>query len=802
MIKSRRIFGRMTLIAGCLLLTIATVYSLRSAQAIGTWSGAVALTPTDRGAIFPEIAVDSTGVIHVVYVETSTDLNGSRTISYKNNKSGTFSAPRSLSSPFTFVGDPSISLITIGGTVRVHVAYTARQDAGSNLTTRVYHAVSNDGGTNWAAGTTVAPNLVGFSPSVHVDQTGVAHIVFGGYEGLNNGQPIINIFYSTNPSGSWSAPQKIASREDGNSYNSFPAITTTYVNNVLTVHVFYMGQVHNAGEFGKWVYSMRKVGAGGWSVPAVRGTTAANFPKLVAVGSAVYATWQGSVGATTDIEPFYSVSADNGSTWSAPVSRGTNTSAQGSRPDIARAANNSVMIVWDEGFQTSDNKTDIWANYSPNGAAWASATPVYKAPGFSLESDVAGSCDEFHAVWHDSVSGPYRIFFSQTGLACGTTILPTPTPVPPTATPIPPVNFTLTRTSVSPTTTPNINASLANFEGSPNEMRYSPTPFAANDTTVGWIGLQAAITVNTSSAVANCGVTIYAQVRNTNTGQVSTVKSVSAVVDTAVQSQAMIYTMEHAPQPRPAGTKAPNEQDFAPDGVDPNYTRSMTFVYRIPQEPVPCVGIKSYKVESFVRSPSPFPNLEEGIAPFQPFSTGLDVGGIGSPEQTVTANVVLTDTLNNQAAFAKTVFYDDDPPILANGGSISFTNGLTSAISVVPITFDADVTDDGYTNAAPANQKYWGVWVVATANATMPTPAVFAQYGRVHYVAPGSEQVDYISLTNDSALALREPGTRFVHIRFLDGAGNYSEQGITSPQITLSNPFQEGLRTYLPVIAR
>jgi hypothetical protein len=119
----------------------------------------------------------------------------------------------------------------------------------------------------------------------------------------------------------------------------------------------------------------------------------------------------------------------------------------------------------------------------------------------------------------------------------------------------------------------------------------------------------------------------------------------------------------------------------------------------------------------------------------------------------------------------------------------------------VPIQFNASVTDDGYTNGAPANRKYWGVWVVATNSPALPSAQVFAQYGKAHILDPGATSLKSVNLTNDSP-GMRQSGARYVHLRFLDGAGNYSVAGITSAPVMLSDPFVDGTRSYMPLISR
>ncbi len=799
--KSRRISNRMVLFTGCLLLIMLATYSIRSAVAIGGWSGASALTGTTTAGVYPDIAVDSTGVIHVIYEETGTNLNGDRFIKYTNNKGGTFSAARNLSGPRKFSNSATLSVVTIGGVVRIQVTYEGRIDPGKLLTTHVFSIASNDGGTTWGPNIDVTPNLTSFKPTVHIDATGTVHVVYAGFED----QSFLNIFYSYNAGGGWSAPQKIASRKDGDSYNNFPTIESTYINNVVTLHMFFMGQDTGGGEVGKWVFSLRKVGAAGWTAPVVRGTGGANFPKLVAIGSTVHATWQGVVSGS-DVEPYYSVSADNGVSWTAPVSRGTNTSPQGNRPDLARATDNSLMLVWDEGFQNAENppKGDIWSNYSPNsGVSWTGAKPIYQAPSFSLESEVAGSCENYHTVWHDASSGFFRIFFSQTGPAISGSCVPTATPTPsstPTPT-TPPVDFTATRTSASPTKDANVTVQLANYQGSPNQLRYSTTPFGAGDAVPDWGPVPGTNTfsLNVSSAInSSCTATIYIQMRNSTSGAFSLVKEITASIDTAVQSDVAIYSIQQSPFR--AENKVVSGQINAPDGGDPYYTRDRTFAYIIGQEPAGCSQISKHSVENLNPPAASYPY--GGYAVFMdPFDENPDSnGGVLYNEQAVQPTVMVTDTLGNVKTVHSNLFYDDDPPVLTAGGTSAFPIGVASDSLAVTLVFTASVTDDGYQNAAPTNKKYWGIWIVATKTATAPTPATFQQYGQVRKLPAGATSLKNVLLVNGQT-DMSVYGIRYVHIRFLDGAGNYTEEVITSPQITLNQGFK-GILTYLPLLRK
>ena len=132
---------------------------------------------------------------------------------------------------------------------------------------------------------------------------------------------------------------------------------------------------------------------------------------------------------------------------------------------------------------------------------------------------------------------------------------------------------------------------------------------------------------------------------------------------------------------------------------------------------------------------------------------------------------------------------------MSNGGTITLPTTST-LVSVIPVDFTAVVTDDGYLNTAPADKRYWGVWVVASTSASLPNPQDFLQYGDVIGLADGATHVNFVRLVN--ALTGTQAGPRYIHMRFLDGAGNYTETGLSSQVISLQ-PGYTGLLHFLPI---
>lgn len=492
---------------------------------------------------------------------------------------------------------------------------------------------------------------------------------------------------------------------------------------------------------------------------------------------------------------FYATRPISGGAWNiAKLTEGGNI---GQPPSVATDESNTVHVTWNA---PGAGQRDLFYTRKLPGSGWLS--PAINVTGNNLfnanHSLVAKSSDgssRAHAFTETWYSGDTDVRIEHHVVASGgVTPSPTATP-PPTA-----VDFTPTRTSPSPTKDANVTVALTNLVGSPNQIRFSATPFAANDAAPAWQTLQTSFNINVANALNGCTATIYIQARNTTTNTASTVKTIAAVVDNGIQADVNIWPMQNLP----AGARPPAQrpsQPNAPDAGDPNYTRDVTFYYRISEEVAGCAKLDKYLAETYLFDPTAYP--DDGFVPFNPFIGGGDSNGIGFPEQQVEATILVTDTVQNSQTFTRMFTYDDDPPILADGGSLRFPNITNNASDflAVDVEVTASVTDDGYTNSAPADKKYWGVWIVATKTPTLPDAKTFQQYGHIRQLEPGATRIKTVLLVNDSDPNMRTEGTRFVHVRFLDGAGNYSDKGITSPEITLNKGFK-GIPTFLPIIAR
>jgi hypothetical protein len=753
-----------------------------AAPQLVTWGPTQVRSTTDGLTdTYSAIDYDSAGKIHVAWYEYGT-TSGSTRLLYTNNVSGSWIAPYEVSAGVATGAEPLLDMKI--ETNHVHFLYilaTTSQVAHRYLTL-TGSSITRSGAVS------ISGTQKGANPELVIDRDGKVNAFY--ITRATDTDPY-QVYHKVWVGGSWGGLARIP-RPD-NIIQKFPNVVAT---NDGKLHLAFLS---NGDTFRYYIFD-----GNSWAESTVIYSGKAKQIHLATNGTTVFALYSAQPGNFHNI---YFRQGGYGS-WTNEMLLSSGTTYDENPFGYYNQARNTFFAFWMSGGSTADTRLVV-REYSLGGA-WSN---VVDLGGVKVQYPrAAGSAESVSVVWQDKVSGTYDIRMRTT--VTGSTPTPTsviPPTVPPTIQPtVTPsatlVDFDFTRTSASPTNNANVGVSVTPKLGNPNQMRYSLTPFAANSSLPAWQALQTAFTVNTSTAIVNCGVAIYAQVRDSTTGSASPVRAVTAAVDTTIQSTATLYTMESQPSAnRPADVLS--EQPFAPNGGDPNYTRSFAFNYHFAQEPATCSGLKSYQVETYTMSPAPMPSVVDGFAPFNPFNSAADTNGVGLPEQTIIANLTLTDTLGNKTAFTKTIYYDDDPPVLSPGGSITFPSGTSTNLSLTSISFTAVVTDDGYTNSAPATKKYWGAWIVATKSATLPGPEVFAQYGKVHALDAGGTTLAGVNLTNDynqelPVPAMRTAGARYVHMRFLDGAGNYSEAGITSPAITLNGPFVDGALRFMPRVSK
>jgi hypothetical protein len=733
----------------------------RTAQAADGWSSAEQLT-NDEIALFPDIVIDSQNVTHIVYTQTP-DFNTSRIVRYINNRGGSWSAPFTLSAPGLFADLGRLSTVTINGQVNLAVVFKAK--TGKNDTSRIYYRLSSDGGSTWGPQEQIS-NVASYEPAVLLDDTGQPHVLF-----THNPGSTLDMAYVTKVNGTWTAPVLI--NTGATKFNRDASLGYTRSNGTLTLHATYMGGA-SGDEGDKHIFTTRKVGAGGWEAPRQRlSNSGGGFPELVTdFQSKVYGVWQVSSSAYF-YEPYFARSLDNGANWTTSQAVGSLTGDIGQVPSIARTPSGVVAVLWEDEYRTSDKKRDVFARVSADdGANWSDVQNISPSPGYSRNIAAAANAAGFQAVWHDERKGSYQIYRSLYNVGGGGVVTG------PSATPLLDSGLPITRNSV-------VAVSFSNVTGSPDGVRYhwDSAPTDADP----WVAFTSPLTVQgpTGVTAAACQPHIlYTQVRKSTT--VGAVAQDSEIFDIGVQANVNILNRHLAGLPT---TYSLSTQDVftgpggngASDG-DPNYTRERSFYLGISGF-ADCSGLSTFAVTG-----SESGNIANNFyanAPALP-------GGIAPGAHEISVEV--KDALGNADTIEKTLIYDPANldttgsqtntlglPVLGSGGSVAANNAnsIIRSLSFQGIS----VTDNLYGQQPnlpqlPSGKQFWGVWMANTTSANTSVDDPSLNWYPVRVATPDSNftvtwnifaglNVPYAELRN-------RPGTYYVFVRFLDGAGNAS----------------------------
>jgi hypothetical protein len=756
------------LMIAALVVTTFAAPAARVAQAADGWSSAQRIT-SNRQAIFPDIVIDSQGVSHVVYTETP-DFNSSRIVRYMHNRGGSWSGPVTLSSAGLFADLGRLSTVTINGQVYLAAVYKAR--TGNNVTSRIYYRLSTDGGVTWSAEERIT-GQTGFEPAVTLDPSGQPHVVYS-----HAPSTALELAYITKVNGAWTGPVIL-----NPSFAAFSRDTTigyTVANGQLTLHVAFMAGA-NGDESSKRIYSTRKVGGGGWEPARERqSNTGGGFPKLVTdFQSRVYGTWQVNSSAY-GYEPYFSKSLDNGVNWTNPRAVGSLTDVIGQTPAIARTPSGTIAVLWEDQEMTSDGRRDILGRVSTDdGENWSRVLRVSQAPGMSRNVAVSVGTGGFRAVWHDDRDGTYQLYTSTYGAD------------------VTPIGVSAIPQVAEPVTT-NASQVTVNFNtvtGGPTQVRYSwdAPPTDANP----WQAFAASITVPRPAGVGSlCDLRVlYTQVRNGSS--IDTARMTGAIFDLSVQATVAAFNpYQWSGLPTSAlGTEA--EQEPGAWGGDPTYTRISQFYLDINGEN-DCAGLKSYTVSGG--------GTQQELAS-NSFQSKVTLPGNSQPGAR-TFSIALTDKLGNVINPQFTMTYDpptpDGLPKIVDG-EVAADNNTNSIIRTLTFS-NLNVTDNlyGQRENLPDGKQFWGVWVANSKDNNAPDPKVEPNKWSAIEIADPTASQPKVTWSIFSGLgqggATNQPGTYYVHVKFLDGAGNPSAETI-STQVTLEEGY-EVPGTFAPMIQR
>jgi len=192
------------------------------------------------------------------------------------------------------------------------------------------------------------------------------------------------------------------SNDNGTSFEPKIAVSTTNVyivwrdNTPGNFHIYFKASHVNGTKF-KPVIDLS-------NHPSVQ-TGVSIGPVLAATGRHVYVAWSLKTSTSQDI--FFSASHNNGSSFKLPIDL-SNGTGQAIGADIVSSANH-VFVTWDS--VVGKNHEAFFTVSRDNGTTFSSPFNVSNNTGISLEPVLAVFRNSVYVVWRDNKPGNYDIFF-------------------------------------------------------------------------------------------------------------------------------------------------------------------------------------------------------------------------------------------------------------------------------------------------------------------------------------------------------------------------------------------------------
>ena len=347
-----------------------------------SWSAAVNLSEPGEGASNPRIALDGSGVAHVVwnrYDGSDTRVQYTRSV----NGGASWSVPVNLSTAGVSSQNPEIVL---GGSGTI-IAVWRGSDGNNDI---IQSSRSSNSGVSWS--TPVDLSLTGQdarSPQIATDGSGNVVAVWLRSDGSNQ---ITQSSRSTNGGVSWSTPADLS--ESGID-SSQPKVAVDGSGNAVAAWL--------RDPWGDTILQSSRLLAGGvsWSTPAnvsTAGNSAAT-PQVAVDGEGnVVALWRYYGVGGTIIQS--SRSANSGASWSVPVQISVSGTSS-DNPQVTTFGSDNAVAVWQ---QSNGSITTIrFSQSTDGGASWSVPTEISGPSQASFLPVVAvyGS-DNAIALWRTS----------------------------------------------------------------------------------------------------------------------------------------------------------------------------------------------------------------------------------------------------------------------------------------------------------------------------------------------------------------------------------------------------------------
>jgi len=373
------------------LLALGLFLLAQSAQA--DWQPAKRLTWTSGASQRAQVAVDSAGVVHLVWEDVTP---GNFQVYYKKSADGggTWSTKKRLTWTSSSCSDPAIA---VDSSDRLHIVFTDNASGNGEI----YYKRSTNGGTNWSAGKRLTwTSGDSWQAALTVDSLDNLHVV---WQDFTPGDKEIYYSASTDGGATWSTGERI-------SWTEYQSEAPDIVSDPFAaVHVVWRDDTPGNKEV---FYRKSTDGGTNWA-PTRRLTWNSDISDNPSIScdkdADLHLVWNDHTPGNDEI--YYMKSTNGGATWSAKR-RLTWNPDDSVYPEIFCGDDGKLHLVWAD-YTPGDS--EIFYRSSPDsGATWTAAERLTWNLGFSDRPGIGvfGTA-KIHVVWADDSPGNYEIYYAR-----------------------------------------------------------------------------------------------------------------------------------------------------------------------------------------------------------------------------------------------------------------------------------------------------------------------------------------------------------------------------------------------------
>jgi hypothetical protein len=305
------------------------IYYKRSTDGGTSWSSNRRLTWSSGNSLNPNIAVDSSGGVHVVWSDYAP---GNYEIYYRRSTDGGFSWLPSQRLTWTPAAS-ELPAISVDGVDRIHVVWDDYTPGNRDI----YYRRSVTGGAGWTPTQRLTWNSGdSFYPAIACSPAGHLHVVWS-----DDTSGSSEIYYMAGSDGgmNWSSARRLT----WNSGDSDGPIIAAHASGLL--HVVWWDATPGLSEI---YYKNSPDGGVSWtSARRITWTPGASYSPAIQLGFSgqLHVVWRVDEASNGDI--FYKKSTDGGTTWGS-TQRRTWTSGWSASPAVALDSSGDLHVVWSD----------------------------------------------------------------------------------------------------------------------------------------------------------------------------------------------------------------------------------------------------------------------------------------------------------------------------------------------------------------------------------------------------------------------------------------------------------------------